>query len=350
MTDEDAIEHALSAVDPGIRGHVLLRRNGRPFMALPADRDTAIHAINLYQPQRPKAVLAMVVIRLLVITGFHRMSLPKLHGIGGKLALDPEFAGCLPGTAGVMLGSPEHRVRRALLSYKTDQGWEVAKLAFGHEGRTVIDGEYAALSNMPSTSPGIPQALGVHHGEEFSILRLPYIHGHPLPPRQGTRGLDLLESWIRDLPARPAGDFSEWPAIESALETSKEGKRALARLAEMQLRPVIRHGDFARWNLLRQNDGSLMVVDWEWGHPMGMPGLDLVHFFLQDVRLVKRLPPAAAIAASIRELQGPTCAGYFEKTGWTGDALLPVIASLAWKQGAKQQDNVDVLEAALRMG
>jgi hypothetical protein len=157
----------------------------------------------------------------------------------------------------------------------------------------------------------------------------------------------LLDGWISQDAAKPIQSFPEWPAIESALGTSDEGKRALARLAGMQLRPVVRHGDFARWNLLIQDDGSLIALDWEWGHPEGMPGLDLAHFFLQDARLVKRLPHAEAITQTIRELQNPACSGYLAKTGWTGNPLLPVVASLAWKQGAGHQENEAVLNVIL---
>jgi hypothetical protein len=347
MTDHDAIDAALSAVDPASRDHVLLRRNGRFFMALPANRSGAIHTLNLYQPQRPKAVLAMVGVRLLAAAGLHRICLPKFHGKGGRVSLEPEFAGCVPGTAGVMLGSPEHRVRRAILSYETENDWEVAKLAFGIEGRAVIDGEYAALRDMPVDFPGIPQALGVHHGEEFSMLRLPYFSGLPLPPRESMRALGLLESWIRDLPILPASEFPEWPAICKALETTEAGRAAIARLAGMQLRPVIRHGDFARWNLLDMDDGKLMAIDWEWGHPSGMSGLDLVHYFLQDARLVERLAPADAIRKTLALLKGPACAQYLAKTGWNGDPLLPLIASLAWKQGAGHQENGEMVKMIL---
>lgn len=55
MTDEDAIAHALSAVEAAARDHVLLRRNGRFFMAIPAVRDAALRTLKLYQPQRPMA-------------------------------------------------------------------------------------------------------------------------------------------------------------------------------------------------------------------------------------------------------------------------------------------------------
>jgi len=314
---------------------------------LPADREAALRTLRLYQPQRPKAVMAMCGVRCLAATGLHRMFLPKLPGIGGKVVLNPEFSGCLAGSAGVLLGSPEHRVQRAILSYRTKEGWEVAKLAFGEEGRSVVAGEHAALQSMPIGMPGIPQSLGLHHAEEFSMLRLPFLDGDALMPRQDMRGMDLLEAWVRELPAKPACDFPEWSAIRMALETSDAGKRALEQLADRTLRPVIRHGDFARWNLLGRKDGSLAAIDWEWGHPEGMPGLDLVHLFAQDARLVHQLKPDAVVRAVLDALSAPRCREYLERTGWGDDLLLPIIASIAWKQGASHQENAEMLEASV---
>ena len=115
----------------------------------------------------------------------------------------------------------------------------------------------------------------------------------------------------------------------------------------MQLKPVICHGDFARWNLLQQAAGELIVLDWEWGHQLGMPGIDLVHYFLQDARLVRRLTDRAAIAATLRDLNRPACRSYLDETGWNGDSLLAIIACLAYKQGAGHQQNGEVLRAAV---
>jgi hypothetical protein len=349
MTDEDAIESALSSVEAAARNHVLVRRNGRNFIALPADREGALHALNLYQPQRTKAVLAMMGVRLLAATGLHRIILPRFHGIGGKETLEPEVPRSIVGTAGVMLGSPEHRVKRAILSYRTPTGWEVAKLAFGAGGRAVIDSEHAALHALPRNLPGVPQPLGVHHGPEFSLLRFPYFHGFPPTPAETAQGLDLLASWLLDAPRMPISEFPEWQAIRKTLEATAAGEAACKRLMETSLSPVVRHGDFARWNLLMRKDRSLIALDWEWGHPRGMPGLDLVHLHLQDARLVERLPPVDGLAKVRSILMSSPCSDYLGSTGWSGDPLLPILACLAWKQGAGHQDNSEVLEAGLAM-
>jgi aminoglycoside phosphotransferase (APT) family kinase protein len=106
---------------------------------------------------------------------------------------------------------------------------------------------------------------------------------------------------------------------------------------------VVRHGDFARWNLLQTKDGSIMVLDWEWSTPCGMPGIDLVHLFAQDARLVEKLSANAVIQSTIHALQAQDCQAYLEKTGWGRDYKSAMLASIAFTVGAKQQANEEVL-------
>lgn len=346
MTDEDVIDSALSAVDAGLSDHSLMRRNGRAFIVLPARASAAIHALWLYQPQRIKARLAVSAMQFLVLSGLYRMVLPAFRGGGGKVALDPEYSGCRPGTVGVMLGSPEHRVRRAILSYETESGYEVAKLAFGAEGKEVIEGEASALRGLAAGMPGVPRLLGVHQGPGYALLRMPYEKGTPFSPRRVPEAVRLLESWLSDSNPVSVDSFPEWNQIAIAL--GKSGNSRLVRdLSGQKLVPALRHGDFARWNLRRTGDGSVVVLDWEWGHAAGMPGLDLAHFFLQDGRLVRKRSPKCAVAEACRMMRLEICQRYLGRAGWRGDPLLPLVASLAWKQAAGHQDNEEVLAAAL---
>ena len=113
--------------------------------------------------------------------------------------------------------------------------------------------------------------------------------------------------------------------------------------------PTIRHGDFARWNLLRTADESLMVLDWEWGAARGMPGIDLIHYFAQDARLVRKLSPTAVVVSVLESLKHPQCKAYLQRTGWGNDSQpLALATSLAYTFGTDQQANGEVLEAALR--
>lgn len=246
-----------------------------------------------------------------------------------------------------MLGSPEHRIRRAILSYETADGREVAKLAFGPEGRRIIEGEAAAIRGLPAGFDGIPKILGVHHGQALSVLRMPHEQGRPFAPKDTRDAIRFLDSWIPEHPPQEAPRFPEWPSIMAALDGFENHGQITKAIAGQMLIPSIRHGDFARWNLIRRRDGSMVVLDWEWGHPAGMPGLDLVHLVLQDARLVARMQASEAIGHTIDKLSRPPFCDHLRRCGWVGSPLLPILASLAWKQGAGHQDNAEVLKAAV---
>lgn len=347
MTDEGMLRLALACVGGNAGTCSLLRRGGRTFLALPSESESAARTLGLYRPQRAKARLTVALVRMAIGAGLHARLMPAFRCGGTRETMEPAFAGCDSGTAGVMLGSPEHRVRRAILSYRTDGRPEVAKLAVGEEGRDVIEGEVAALRSIPVGTRGVPAVLGLHAGGGATMMRMPLFEGES--PRLGDEAdaLGLLRDWAAPRSPIAFSRFGEWKAIEAALAPLPNGPRALAALSRETLRPVIRHGDFARWNLLRQPDGNLMAIDWEWASTDGMPGIDIGHYFLQDERLVRRLPPAEATHATVAKLGMPACRAYLAETGWTGPPLLPILAGLAWKQGSGQQENSAVLEAAL---
>jgi hypothetical protein len=320
------------------------------LLGLPPGGDAAARALGLYQPQRTSARLIVKALRGLARFGLHGGVLPKIHLAGGSSPMSPILTGIDPATCGVLLGSPEHRVRRAIASYRKDGRWEVAKISFGEAGARLLEEEARTLVQLQSATTGVPHMLGLHHGEGLTIMRMPYLSGKSVSPGESTEALELLKQWITDQTPKPITEFPEWAAIASALSGFESGRRALERLSQECLTPVICHGDFARWNLLRKADGGLVVLDWEWGHPDGMPGIDLVHYFLQDARLVERLSPQDAIRKTCSILESPACRDYLDKTGWSGDPQLPVIACLAYKQGAGHQENREMMVEILNFG
>jgi hypothetical protein len=347
MTDHELLSQVLACVDPAAVGLRLVRRKGRVLLGLPPGREAAARALGLYQPQRALARLMATGLRGMAHVGLHGGILSKIHLTGGSTSMSPALTRIEPGTCGVLLGSPEHRVRRAIASYRKDGGWEVAKISFGEAGARLLEEEAQALKTLHPLATGVPRMLGLHHGEGVTVMRMPYLTGQAVGPGESNAALQLLKQWITGQTPKPITDFPEWTAIASALSEFESGGRVLERLSRECLTPVICHGDFARWNLLRKADGGLVVLDWEWGHSGGLPGIDLVHYFLQDARLVERLSPADAIRKTCLILESPACRVYLDKTGWSGDPLLPIIASLAYKQGAGHQENGEMMEEIL---
>jgi hypothetical protein len=347
MTDTELISRVMGVLDPGVAEIHGLRRGGRLLVALPTDREAAAKALGLYQPQRFLARGMVALLRGLIRIGQHRMILPEVRVSCEAVTLTPALTGIERGTCGVMLGSPEHRVRRAIACYRKTGTWEIAKISFGAAGARVLEQEAAALDEIHAVADGVPRLLGLHQTEGITVLRMEYLTGKAIGPGESGEALRLLGRWITNREPQPLTDFPEWNSIESALSNDEAGRQTLERLSRERLRPVICHGDFARWNLLQREAGGLVVLDWEWGHSHGLPGIDLVHYFLQDARLVERLSPARAIEKTCQALESPDCREYLQKTGWSGDPRLPMIACLAYKQGAGHQENGEVLRVAV---
>lgn len=347
MTDDELVARVLGVFDPGTHAMCGLMRGGRLLLSLPTKREAAGRALRLYQPQRRLARSVAALLNVCARVGWHGWLLSRLAFRGEPTAVSPCLAGIVGGTCGVLLGSPEHKVRRAIASYRSGDTWEVAKLAFGVAGAKVLEEEARVLAKLQPRAAGVPELLGLHRGDDVTVLRMPYLTGTPVAAGESADAVSLLNQWRTDRPPQPITDFLEWSAIQSALSASAAGQRRLPQLARQVLQPVICHGDFARWNLLRLAADKMVVLDWEWGQVAGLPGLDLVHYFLQDYRLVSRLQPSAAIARTLGMLKSTACRDYLAATGWSCDVLLLVIVSLAYKHGAGQQDNQDMLDAAL---
>lgn len=348
MTDQEVLRLAVSSISPRAQGFHLLRRNGSIHLALPHSGGAAGKTLGLYQPQRRFARMIAAGLKCLSTVGLHMLLPAKWKPTDNDShTMQPILPDIEEGSLGIMLGSPEHRIRRAIVSYRTPDGWEVGKVTFGQGGADLLDQEAAVLNLLSASDPAVPRCLGLHDGDGIRMLRMPYLTGGKVNQGESDAALALLDRWVTSSPVAPACDFPEWKFIADCLNSEQNGSPWIDRIAHAQLRPVTSHGDFARWNLLTQPEGGLIVLDWEWGREAGMPGLDLVHYFLQDERLVSRRPERDAIAATLKNLDRPRCRAYLQKTGWGGDPLQVIIASLAYKQGAGHQENSSVLKAAL---
>lgn len=349
MTDTELLSRVFGILDPGATQRYSLRRDGRLLLALPTTGESTTRALRLYQPQRRLARWMVAALHGLARVSWQGCLLSKLHVSGEPVALDPLLPGIEVGTCGVLLGSPEHRIRRAIASFRNAGQWEVAKISFGTDGARILKQEARVLKELQSLTTSAPSLLGLHHTADLTVLRMPYLTGAPISPGESDDAIRLLNEWITNDFELSASGFPEWEAIQSALCDFETGVRVLGEISTIQLKPVICHGDFARWNLLKQLNGGLIVLDWEWGHEMGMPGIDLVHYFLQDARLVERLKPQNAIRKTCSLLESPACKSYLQKTGWNGNPLLPIIACLAYKQGAGHQENAEILMVCLSL-
>ena len=348
MPERDLLKRVISITDPSTTGLHLLRKNGRVLLGLAGDSEAAAKTLRLYQPQRSLARVSVRLLQIAISLGLQKLVLPRIPIDAMGTALEPPFPEVIEGSCGILIGSPEHRVRRTIASYQTPNGWEVAKIAFGPESWDVIHGEASVLLSLPENTAGAPGMLALHRGPDISLMRMPYIEGEVLHQGESAEAIAILNAWFSELPPKPMNEFPEWPLIQSALLDHPKAAAVTKHLSQKLLRPTVRHGDFARWNLLRTSEGKIMVVDWEMGAASGMPGIDLVHFFAQDARLVNRLPAAEVVQSMFQSLQAPECRAYLEKSGWGNDTKEAMIASLAFSIGTKEQASEEVLDALLQ--
>ena len=328
------------------RYHV--RRHGMVSLSLPDSREGAAHAFRLYQPQKRLARLKTFALKLLISRGLHPWILEKVLPASYENIQPWEFS-YSPETVGILLGSSEHLIYRAIASYRGADGWEVAKLGRGEAARTMLRNEAAVLRELSKRGLSVPRCLGLHEHGEMTILRMPYLAGSGLSIRDSGEALDVLIQWAGNAAPESISGFEEWKSICAALETTADGREALESLSTQVVRPVIAHGDFARWNLLHQANGPLIVLDWEWGNTHGMPGLDLVHYFAQDARLVRQLDSANALRVVEASLSLPKAKAYLAQTGWTGNPITPILAWAAFKHGARHQKIADFLAESLKV-
>lgn len=328
------------------RYHV--RRHGMVSLSLPDSREGAAHAFRLYQPQKRLARLKTFALKLLISRGLHPWVLEKVLPASYENIQPWEFS-YSPETVGILLGSSEHLIYRAIASYRGADGWEVAKLGRGEAARTMLRNEAAVLRELSKRGLSVPRCLGLHEHGEMTILRMPYLAESGLSIRDSGEALDVLIQWAGNAAPESISGFEEWKSICAALETTADGREALESLSTQVVRPVIAHGDFARWNLLHQANGPLIVLDWEWGNTHGMPGLDLVHYFAQDARLVRQLDSANALRVVEASLSLPKAKAYLAQTGWTGNPITPILAWAAFKHGARHQKIADFLAESLKV-
>ncbi len=168
----------------------------------------------------------------------------------------------------------------------------------------------ACHARMPAAS--VPRLLArCGSGAELAVAETA-AHGAPLFTRVSRSAFGALSrqgaSWLADFHDTHRGappDTGVWSArVEQAIarfaETFgavidkmmlEETARVIAHLEHVPT--VIEHRDFGPWNILIDDAGALMVLDWESSRVRGLPLLDLIYFvtymaFFVDGAMVSR--------------------------------------------------------------
>ena len=79
MTDTDLLSQVIGTIDPGTKVLRGLYRSGRLLLALPTQKEAAMRALRLYQPQRLVARVLVAALRGLGHAGWQNRILPCLR-------------------------------------------------------------------------------------------------------------------------------------------------------------------------------------------------------------------------------------------------------------------------------
>ncbi len=206
---------------------------------------------------------------------------------GQAVRLHPAFStgdavSFLVGTAGAERKVVAQRARRSTLDF----------VKFGDDAPSsrLIANEVRMLTSLRKEARGLgPDLLG--HGVWCGTM---WIQTGPVIGKNvGTRFTAVhrrfLERMRVERVARSIADSGVIRRIETAAERDARFRRIWTMVAglvlSLRLARAVVHGDFVPWNL-RESAGELAALDWEYGEPDGVEGVDAVHFLLNVGMLV----------------------------------------------------------------
>lgn len=311
MPDVGKLQEFLEAAGAGPGHFYLLEGRGRVLAALPAHPPAFSRTLSLYRPQKILARTWVFFLRILQCAGSRGIALRKWSWPGAR-----QITGPCPG---VLLGNPRHSVPRAIFLSQERGLWIVGKFIPDPNQQGVLHREQDLLNTAARRGGHTPRCLGWKACGQGGALWTEWLAPRiGLPHRQDR--LRLLHDWLLDADLRPLPEFPAWKTTGAGLDTP------LDLASRIRLRPSLRHGDFAPWNLLETPEARWVAVDWEEGCAEDAPGLDLVHDLLQHEFLIRRTSFAEARAKMKKAMRQPDIAKYLSTCGWLGnEAFL-----LAW--------------------
>ena len=117
------------------------------------------------------------------------------------------------------------------------------------------------------------------------------------------------------------------------------------RLAGLEIRAALVHGDFTPWNL-RHDGEELVAIDWEWAREDGLAGIDLGHGLVMEAKLVKGLVGEELVEGLLKMAEEGEISAYLEQAGWE-DLTLWCLLSVLYSSdqaGVELEKELRVLE------
>ncbi len=282
----------------------LLLLNARVALALPRDKGVAKEVLGLYRPMKFKARLAAGALSGLIRSGLH-------HYLGRNIkeGNSPEISWLRNCNEIGFLGcNPNHGVRLVILSSYSGGELKVTKLAIGGNHGLLRD-EAEKLKRFAKEYGGIPRVEGLEEGRDWTAFGMKFL-AEPGPPRmRGNEIVPLLEKWR----SQETVQLGSIPWLAQVLDGVSAPLRL--KLGGLMLKKSVFHGDFAPWNL-RRDEEELVAVDWEWGRLDGVAGLDLGYGLISEDHLVGGLSGESLVRSVWSKARAPLISQFLKESGW----------------------------------
>ena len=274
----------------------VIYKSGDALLALPGSTRAALACLSLYPAQTARARLARgllsFLIRFRVRTGMRptRLELARrapftrfLSEVAGETGEQlPEF--------GILAGNPRSPGQRFMILVCAGSGQPsaVIKAGMSKEARSLILKESTFLKEAGGRAPGIPVLRKQFEDSRIGALALDYYPGESPRETCAVEMTRLLSQWVDTTSTIQIEESGMWRQLKTCPSAKGELTGIESKLAGKRVHPVIFHGDFAPWNIRVQPSREWMVLDWERGERVGLPGWDWFHFVIQSAILVKK--------------------------------------------------------------
>lgn len=272
------------------------KRRGQEFLLLPGDRAAALRGIELYSPLSTTAKFAIKFLKFCLKA---RLPLPLVRTVTIPVPKGSWLFDFLERTGGergeqlpfaILAGNPRDPKRRFIVLTLNSQLEPVLamKVGVGRFSSELVEREKDFVATASSKHGALPKVLDFMRRDEFAVLALDYMPSISLGEDTDRRVSACVGQWI--VPDRKVkiGELPLWGRIEEECKGIADFVRLAEKLAEVEVKPVLFHGDFVPWNIrASREDGEWVVIDWERGESLGIPAWDWFHFEVQLSVLVR---------------------------------------------------------------
>jgi len=317
----------------------VVKKRAQPFLLLPADPELAVRSLSLYPAQSRKARVGKALLAWLL-----RARWPcGVEKVALKISSDNSFATFLAKLAGlpsatcpalaVLAGNPETQGRRfVVLVFGADKKpVAVVKAGVGVAARQLIEKETNFLASIPPNTVGVPRIRDTFHSTKINALALAFFDGDS-PRTEDQRNLPtLLSSWLDEQRTVPLTEIPSWQRLEKACGSNPVFLSLAKTLNAKSVHPTIYHGDLVPWNIkVSPQKQAWMVLDWERGGLIGIPGWDWFHYVIQNGILVEHLSMHRLVQKTKALLNSPDFRRYAERAGIIGCEPQLILAYLLY--------------------